>query len=807
SPCGFRDTALFACYGLAEATLLVSGSARDRLPVARRFDARALEQGFLQPFDAASAALCHDADGGMVLVGCGRVQEGHQLRIAAEGGAALPDGQIGEIWFAGPSVTAGYFDAERATRESFVEHEGTRYLRTGDLGALLKGELFVAGRHKDLIIVRGRNLFPEDIEHCVESAISLLQKGRVAAFGERIAGEEAVVVAVEVSRGAQKLLREEALVAAICEAVARTHLEAPQRVLLLKPGALPKTSSGKLRRRAAATAFRAGTLGVYAHYFSGVRQGEPTTDVAAPQVELTLAEQRIAALWKELLGLPVEQPHASFFALGGNSVLAAQLVVRIEHELGVELPLSDVYAAPSLRSLAARVVHAGGQGRSRFAPIIQPPLAASGATSQCLALTAAQRSLWLAIERDPQLTAFHLSVSVELRGQLDMSALRHSMQLLMQRHDALRTSIELHGEEPLQRVHHTLPAPEIYEADMEPAVRAIGRAEALRALVECQVERGFELQRGPLWACALARLDAATSCLVLTAHHLVLDRTSLEIVLQDLAELYEATCARRAPQLPVPVSVRELLAAESARASSGRLAENARAVLDAAPLHLELPLDHPRPSAPTHRAERVTWAVPEPLAAELFALARAHGLPVSSILLAALSVLMQRYTGAPAVRIGLPLAHRHGALASRAVSLCMRMGLLALPIRPGDQLRELLPLVAAQLARMVERRVLTPELLSRSCASGRDAGLPRLFDVAFQFQEECKERSQWLGAAEVLAIDTFSGFTPFDLTLSVQAGPRGRLACHFEYATELFALETVQRLASDYASVLATLSF
>ena len=665
----------------------------------------------------------------------------------------------------------------------------------------------VAGRHKDLIIVRGRNLFPDDIEHSIESAISLLQKGRVAAFREWIAGEEAVVVAVEVSRGAQKMLREEALVGAICEAVERGHLEAPQRVLLLERGALPKTSSGKLRRRAAATAFRAGTLGIYAHYFSGVRQGEPVTDVAAPQVELTLAEQRIAALWKELLGLPVEQPNASFFALGGNSVLAVQLIVRIEHELGVALPLSDIYAAPGLRDLTARVAKASARGRSLFAPISTPLMAAGIGASQCLALTAAQRSLWLAIERDPQLTAFHLSVCVELRGQLDATALRQSLELLMQRHDALRTSIELHGEEPLQRVHHALPAPAIYEADMEPALRALGRTEALRALVECQVERGFELERGPLWACALARLDAATSCLVLTAHHLVLDHASLEIVLQDLAELYEATCAHRAPRLPVPVTARELLAAESARASSGRSGEGPCAVLDAAPLHLELPLDHPRPSAPTHRAERVTWAMPEPLAAELFSLARAHALPVSAILLSALSVLVQRYTGAPAVRIGLPLAHRHGALASRAVSLCMRMGLLALPIRPGDQLRELLPLVAAELARMVERRVLTPELLSRSCASGRDAGLPRLFDVAFRYQEAPDERLEALGAAQVLALDAFSGFTPFDLTLSVQAGPRGQLACHFEYATELFRIETVQRLASDYANVLATLAY
>jgi acyl-CoA synthetase (AMP-forming)/AMP-acid ligase II/acyl carrier protein len=792
---GFRETAFYACYGLAEATLLVSGGARGCAPVTRRFDARALEQGALQQLDAAAVGAS------VTLVSCGRAMREHQLRIAAESGEALSEGAIGEIWFTGPSVTQGYFEAEHATRAQYVERDGTRYLRTGDLGALLGGELFVAGRDKDLIIVRGRNLFPQDIEHSIESSISLLQKGRVVAFGEPCGAEECVVVAVEVSRGAQKVLREDALVEAICMALAKSHLEAPRRVLLLKPGSLPKTSSGKLQRKAAAAAYRAGTLGVYAQYDSGVRQGEPTTDVAAPQVELTLAEQRLAAIWKELLGVPVEHPDASFFALGGNSLLAAQLVVRLERELGTPLALRDVFAVPSLRALADRIAKMQAKAGCVIGLRSLPPAAASRA--RCLALTAAQRSMWLALTADNQPAAFQLSVAIELRGALDVPALRQSLQLLMQRHDALRTSFDLRGNEPLQRVHHNLPVPKLYETDLEPALRAIGRADAMRALVECQIERGFDLARGPLWACALARLDAATSCLVLTAHHLVLDSGSLSIVLGDLAELYAATCAGRAPRLQVPVTVRELLAAEAARngAVLTRELTAARSILDAAPVHGELPRDRSRPTDPSRRADRISWTIPEPLAEGIVTVARSGSVPVSVVLLTAYAALMQRSTGAPGVRIGMPLTNRQGALSARAVALCMRTAILALPINPTDRLRDLLPPTAAQVARLIEQRTSTPELLTR------DQGRAPLFHTTFAYQEDWSQRFRELGPAQILNLDTFTGFTRHDLNLTIQVGQRGQLTCHFEYATDLYDPPTIQRLTTTYANLLTALAF
>jgi acyl-CoA synthetase (AMP-forming)/AMP-acid ligase II len=240
SAIGFDAKALYPCYGLAESTLLVTGGVRGSGARSVQVDPAAL-----------AADRVSKSDTGRALVCCGGVQPEHEVIVAdVTTGELLGADTIGEIRVAGPSVAQGYWNNPEATEQSFVPRRGRTWLRTGDLGFLHDGQLIVTGRHKDLIIVRGHNLYPQDIERSVEERAEVVRKGRTAAFGVDLGGEECVAVVAEVSPRVQKLIDVNALCQRISETVAMLHGEPARLVLLLEPGAVPITSSGKLMRSA-----------------------------------------------------------------------------------------------------------------------------------------------------------------------------------------------------------------------------------------------------------------------------------------------------------------------------------------------------------------------------------------------------------------------------------------------------------------------------------------------------------------------------------------------------------------------------
>jgi len=213
APSGFRREAFFPCYGLAESTLLVTGGMKFEPPVVRTFDATSIETGTV-------LTRTGFAPNSRRLVGSGRELDGQDVRIVdPQACEALPPGQIGEIWVSGPSVAQGYWnrpESSAATFEAMLAQPDTRsatqsvkkwqpnpgpYLRTGDLGFFDNGELFVTGRLKDLIIVRGRNHYPQDIEQSAEMASPIVRAGSVAAFSVDIDGRERVVLVAELERG------------------------------------------------------------------------------------------------------------------------------------------------------------------------------------------------------------------------------------------------------------------------------------------------------------------------------------------------------------------------------------------------------------------------------------------------------------------------------------------------------------------------------------------------------------------------------------------------------------------------------
>jgi acyl-CoA synthetase (AMP-forming)/AMP-acid ligase II len=255
APCGFRREAFHPCYGLAEATLMVTAG---RVRAAHRLSARALERREVVPAADGEPAVRR-------LVGCGALDSSAQQVLVVDPltRTPVPPGRVGEVWVAGPSVAAGYWrrpdDSAPVFRARLRGGRGP-FLRTGDLGCVLAGQLVPSGRLKDLIIVRGRNHAPEDIEASVGRCHPALRPGGGAAFGVLLGGLERVVVVHEVERTHARGLDTDAVQTAAREAVAARHGLQLHELVLLKPAGLPRTTSGKVRRQHCRALFLEGRL-------------------------------------------------------------------------------------------------------------------------------------------------------------------------------------------------------------------------------------------------------------------------------------------------------------------------------------------------------------------------------------------------------------------------------------------------------------------------------------------------------------------------------------------------------------------
>lgn len=299
-PCGFRPEAFYPCYGLAEATLIVTGGEKLQPRLVRAFDGPELERGRVRATDGRGPLARR-------LVGCGPPRPDVEVVIVDPRTQQLCEvDQVGEIWVAGQGVGQGYWNQPQLSQERFRAYlahgKGGPYLRTGDLGFLEDGELFVTGRIKDLIISRGRNIYPQDLERTVENCHPSLRRDAGAAFSVEQDGEERLVVVHEVTR--PQRLDTEALLHQIRAELAHEHEVTPLAILLLRGGSVAKTTSGKIQRHACRAQYLAGELDVVATW-----QAEATE--IADQADFSEAP---AAVRDESPGTTNDEAEGSVFA-------------------------------------------------------------------------------------------------------------------------------------------------------------------------------------------------------------------------------------------------------------------------------------------------------------------------------------------------------------------------------------------------------------------------------------------------------------------------------------------------------------
>ncbi|WP_132944308.1 non-ribosomal peptide synthetase [Tumebacillus sp. BK434] len=795
--CGFRQEAFYPCYGLAEGTLLVTGGSKGAGPVVKRFDAGLLAQ---------HQAL-ETTDGEGVLVSSGRVTRTEQKVRIVDPQSQLPltDGMIGEIWVQGESVAQGYWNREEQTEATFRaqvqgEEDGA-YLRTGDLGFVSAGELFVTGRMKDLIIVNGRNHYPQDIEFTVQNCHPGVGNSNGAAFAVDGDGGERLVVVQEVERTYRRAGHEE-IVAAIRQAVALQHGLPVEAVVLLKPASIPKTSSGKIQRHACKARYLDGTLEILTNSQARAVQAADAAEPEQPGLtrEDALAlppDERAGALAGRLLSelaqvtntaaLPADKPLA---AAGLDSLMAVELKNRLEEAYHVPIDLARLLEGATAEQLAAEIAAGLGEVREE-----------SVATDAGNGLSYGQRSLWFLQQLDPSSTAYHISKLVKVRGPFDADRLQACLQTLHDRHELLRTVYPETDGQPTARL---VEAAQVDFANVE-------RAEELTEAAQ----QPFDLAQGPLFRARLHKSGEQEHLLLLSMHHIIADLWSLAVLIGELRDLYAGTEDNLTDPAAFADYVRwqnELLASKRGDA----LWAYWQGQLQGQPPVLNLPTDRPRPPVQTYRGATLPLAVPGGVAAKLRELSKQEGATLYMTLLAAFQTLLHRYAGQEEIWVGSPTAGRSAAKFQQVFGYFVNPVVLRADVRADEPFRDLLRQVRATVLGALSHADYPFPLLVERLAPQRDLSAAPLFQAMFSLQKAqlqgggdlsgfaLSQAGAELCIGDVVfeSVPLAQGAAQFDLTLSMVESADG-LSGTLEFNTDLFDPETAESIVRCMEQLLA----
>ncbi|MEW2399429.1 amino acid adenylation domain-containing protein [Streptomyces sp. NPDC046862] len=786
--CGLRASAMTPCYGLAEATLLAS--------------ARRVGSGMLR-----------DPQG---RVSSGVTPAGVRMEVVhPETRELCGPGRTGELWVAGAGVGQGYWNqpevSESVFRARLADGDGTPFLRTGDLGYRHDGELYVAGRRKDLVIVRGRNHYPQDVERTAETADERVRQGGCAAFAVTLEENEELVVVAEVGPREQKSDLA-GLAHRIRTAVLADHEVRPHTVAVIKPGELRKTSSGKVQRHACRAAYLSGELEILAVADDTTVPAAPRPREPKPLPSGAVARILLAAdlVREELAALARLRPEQidldePLVALGLDSMAAIQLQHRLATRFGVDTPADDALAMTGSELVETIAVAVSRSPHAPVGPSVPtPPVPTPPFDLPC---PPGQASFWLEHHLVPGSPAHLLAMALRITGPVDASALRRAIEQLSDRHEALRTTFPFGDGTPVGHVHARL-APRFEEFDA-----AGWTAAELDERIAAFAHEPFDLEDGPLLRAGLFLLAPDEHRLVIAVDHLVTDLWSMEVLLRELDVLYPAALRRTEPDLPQPApysAYADTLAAP-AEESLSHWCER----LDGAPTLLALPTAKGTPGTRRMETGEVPFAVGRRLSARIVELAQRLRTTPYSVVMAAYQTLLGQWSGQEDLLVGSP-AHGRGRAAHRdTVGLLVNIVPLRADVTPGRSVADLIT-GAHDAARdaLAHSEVPFSALVDRLQPVRHRARSP-LVQAVLAWQRPIGEHGAVLSALALnragsagtiggLRVETLSlpsGGAQFDLVLTV-AEIDGALAGRLQYDLGLFDAEPVSRAAAHLTALL-----
>ncbi|WP_432062763.1 amino acid adenylation domain-containing protein [Streptomyces sp. S1] len=697
-----------------------------------------------------------------------------QVRLLVAAGdrpAAL--GEVGELVVRTPHL-ARYADVVDGSGFGTLDFAPGPVYRTGDLARLRPDGLFDhLGRADHQVKVRGFRVEPAEIE----TALTGLEGVR-----------QAVVLAEPDPDGGHRLVGHLATGGARPDLTAlRTALAArlpeykvPAAFVVLD--ALPLTPHGKPDR----AALRA---------LGADRRESAVGGYVAPEGPL---EERLAAIWREVLGAERVGARDDVFALGAHSLLLSRVLVRVRRALDVELTLRDLFRHPTVAAQAALIGEAGATARSAPDPgVPRGPLDAPAPLSWT------QERLWLEEQLRPGDAAYNMPLVLRLRGPLDTAALQTAVDAVVRRHAVLRTGFALEDGAPVQRVDAearvTVRARDLRDAP-DPAAEALARAMA-------ETKEPFDLAAGPLLRVLVLRPDDEEHLLVLTAHHIAFDGWSFAVLLDDLSAAYRTAVEGGTPDPGAGLQFadvarwqRETLDGRPLEDLVGRWTERLADV----PTVLELPTDRPRPAVQAHRGARHRLALGTELSRKLRELSRERDSTLFMTLLSAFGVVLSRHTGQERLLVGTPVANRERAEFEDLVGCFLNTVPLALDLRGAPAFGELLGRVTDHALAAFEHQGVPFGRLVTELTPERDLSRSPLVQVLFALQNVRLGTFEAPGVTGEL-VEVSEANSQFDLNLRM-LDDGDEILGWLDYDTDLFDAETVERLAEHLINCLTAVT-
>jgi amino acid adenylation domain-containing protein/non-ribosomal peptide synthase protein (TIGR01720 family) len=635
------------------------------------------------------------------------------------------------------------------------------------------------GRLDQQVKVRGFRIEPGEVEAAirlhpgVRACVALVREQ--AAEGQRL---EAYVVAEPGAAGGKELrewLRERL-----------PEYMVPSLFVLLDE--LPLLPNGKLDRR---------TLLQLGREAQGAAAG---VTYVAPRNPI---EETLAAVWSEVLRVKQVGIHDNFFDLGGHSLLATRVAARLRESFDVELPLRHVFEEPTVAGLASRIADSLRGGDAPKAPPREPRRRGGP-----LPLSFAQQRLWFLSQLEPDSPAYNVATALRLVGALDAALMEETFNEIVRRHEALRTTFTQVDGRPAQVVHPARRRALSLE-DLGDLCRDEREARARRLALE-ESRLPFDLARGPLMRVRLLRLAPDEHVVLLTAHHIISDGWSTEIIFREVSAIYEALRRGEPSPLPEPQIQYADYALWQQEWLRGEVLEAELAYwkgrLESAPPQLELPTDYPRPAVQSSRGATESIALPAPVADAVRRLSRELGVTQFMALLAAFKVLLYRYTGEADIVVGTPVANRTRLETEDVVGIFVNTLALRTDLSGDPTFRGLAARVKETTLGAYAHQDTPFEKIVDELQLERNLSHTALFQVAFTFQA-ATQRATALGADSLTVTPLLDegGTSKFDLTLSLSESPEG-LDALAEYSTDLFARATIVRLLGHFRALLEALT-
>ncbi|MGC4060738.1 MAG: amino acid adenylation domain-containing protein [Aquabacterium sp.] len=814
----FMTTALFTQYATALSRafgqlkhLLFGGETLDP-GAARRVLAHNPPRNLLHvygPTETTTFATAHRIDhvpDDATSIPIGHVIAETQVHVLDAALQPAPIGVSGEIYIGGAGVALRYLRRPDLSAERFITArigtgQPTRLYRTGDLGRWrAPGLLEYVGRNDQQVKIRGFRIEPGEIEAQlarlpgIREAIALAREDhvghkRLVAYLTLHAGNAAATTTSDDLRERLRAVLPEYMV--------------PTAFVILDD--LPLTPNGKLDRRA---------LPAPLDLLSAVTHADDQ-----PQSEM---EQQLAAIWQALLHTPAVRRHDNFFDIGGHSLLAVQLVARVREQLGLDLTLRHIFDAPTLSGLA------------RELEALTPNSAADRTDAIAIAITHARRDaplplswaqqrLWFLDQLDGASSAYVIPVALRLTGQLDVPALRASLNGLVQRHETLRTVFTSVDGQAAQRILD-VSAFELEIID-DPAGRTCDPAELQAQAQAAVMSTPFDLNHGPLVRGRLVQLSGTEHLLFLAMHHIISDGWSMSVLVHEVVALYGQLSATRQTQAPTqPISRKALRAALATlpplpiqyadyavwqrRMLNGQaLAQQAdfwRHHLQDAPAVLALPTDHARPIVQSYQGDRVAITLGPDITQALKACAQRHGITLHMLLLSSWAMLMARLSGQEDVVIGTPVSNRPRSELEGLIGFFVNT--LPLRVQPQSHLSlgDMLDEVKQQTLAAYAHQDLPFDQIVEAVQPPRSLSHSPVFQVLFSLNNTPASDAT-LPGLHASALDLPTSSTQFDLALGLQE-TGAQLTGSLDYATDLFTHATMQRWLAHWRTLLASIT-